>query len=74
VRIRKILDSLGLRRRDTGLTSQNLGSKGVIGKIFKDKELAVRTEQRKISAARSPNISWEKFALTLIVCTLQNRG
>jgi RNA-directed DNA polymerase len=34
-RIRKILNSLELSRSNTGLASQNLGSKGVIGKIFK---------------------------------------
>jgi hypothetical protein len=73
-RIRKILNSLELSRPDTGLASQNLGSKGVIGKIFKNKELAVRTKPRRILAARSPKISWGGFALTPIVCTLQNRG
>jgi hypothetical protein len=73
-RIHKILDSLELRRPDTRLASQNLGSKGVTGKILKNKELAERAETRRISAARSPKISWGKFALTLIVCTLQNRG
>jgi hypothetical protein len=51
---------------------QNLGSKGVTGKIFKTKELAALAERRSISAARLPKISWGTFARTLTVCALQN--
>lgn len=49
--IGNILDSLGLRGTSIGLIRQNLESKGVRGKIFKDKELAALEGRQKMAAA-----------------------
>jgi len=52
-----------------GPICQNLESKGVKGKIFKNKELL--DPERRTSAFRSCKIKGVNFALILEVCALQ---
>lgn len=66
--IGNILDSLDLRRPSIGLIRQNLESKGVRGKIFKDKELAALEGRHKMAAALWSEIRWIEFVRTMTVC------
>lgn len=66
--IGNILDSLGLGGPGVGLICQNIGFKGVRGKIFKDKELAALEGRHKMAAALLSEVRWREFARTMTVC------